>query len=305
MASVFAAGGNTSKGRAASTAGAGAARSRTQDSSKKSRSNSALKTSSTSPRPEPTMIKRRNSSFANSSSPWFRRNSFLSPTMIQDENFNVYESHHGLYTSTASGGDSLYISNYSIISLRECQGFLFNQDLFATPYQQVRSQANEKRMKANSRRNSSRGISLESKRCGGGSGAGRRHTSYHPQRPQFGTGLPTADNDKALVDGDEDEDEDQDEDEEMHDASEDLSHNNRRISDFSEDAMEEEVEEEEEEEDDEDEDDEDDDEDDDDDDDYREMHAYGGDFNNRRYKVKVTDIVIDETDADIFPNSEM
>ncbi|EMG49278.1 hypothetical protein G210_0017, partial [Candida maltosa Xu316] len=84
----------------------------------------------TSPRPEPTMIRRRNSSFANESSPWFRRNSFLSPSMIQNEDFQVYETNNYY--------NNYNTNSYSIISLKECQGFIFNQDLFATPYQQSR-----------------------------------------------------------------------------------------------------------------------------------------------------------------------
>lgn len=62
------------------------------------------------------------------STPWVHRNSFLLESMIDDENFSVYESR-----SFFSEG------NYNIISLRECQGFIFNQDLFALPYQQLRS----------------------------------------------------------------------------------------------------------------------------------------------------------------------
>ena len=83
------------------------------------------------------MIKRRNSSFANSSSPWYRRN-FLSKSMIQNEIFQVYESPY-YYTTTTKRNAA-----YSIISLKECQGFIFNQDLFATPFQQLRSLAIEK-----------------------------------------------------------------------------------------------------------------------------------------------------------------
>ncbi|KAI5969716.1 hypothetical protein CANMA_001239 [Candida margitis] len=236
-----------------------------------------------SPRPEPTIIKRRNSSFANTSSPWFRRNSFLSPSMIQDENFNVYESGNAFY----SGG---FASNYSIISLRECQGFIFNQDLFATPYQQVRSQANAKKYRASfsQRSSSSTGVG---RKCRDGDYE-RRHTSYHAPRPQFDRSVGS---DQAIVDDDEEEEVDEDEDEEMHDANEefvsnDVKHDSNHIYDEDEDEDE----------------DEDDDDDDDDDDDYREMHEYGGDFNNRRYKVRVTEIVVDENDDnDIFPTSEI
>ena len=83
---------------------------------------------------EPT-IRRRNSSFTSLSSPWFRRKSLLSRAMAQNENFSVYES-----PSYFTG------SSYNIISLRESQGFVFNQDLFASPYQQQKSQLNERRL---------------------------------------------------------------------------------------------------------------------------------------------------------------
>lgn len=89
-------------------------------------------------RPEPTIIKRKNSSFASTSSPWFRRNSFLSQSMIDDEESSVYELHSFFPDAQP----------YNIISLRECQGFVFNQDLFATPYQQLRLLAREKRIRA-------------------------------------------------------------------------------------------------------------------------------------------------------------
>ena len=290
----------------------------------------------TSPRPEPTIIKRRNSSFAAPNSPWFRRNSFLSQTMIQDEDCSVYESNYGGFYSSFSTPSSSsleqkgvfnnnrgtpHFSNYAIISLRECQGFLFNQDLFATPYQQVRSKANAKRYSMSLQREKkallrrgSRGHSTTPHDIR--NHKNRRHTSYHPQRPQLlnigekvgnGTGK---DEDGAIIDED-------DTDEEMHDAQEVLENpNGNTISNqtragrndrFEEDGgegqedendseMDEVDDDEEEEEEDDEEDDEEEEE-----DDYREMHAYGGDYNNRRYRVKVTDILLDEEDNDIFP----
>lgn len=202
-----------------------------------------------SPRPEPTMIKRRNSSLANSSSPWFRRNSFLSNSMIQNENFQVYESS--------------YSNNYNIISLKEYQGFIFNQDLFATPYQQLRSLAIEK----------TRRLSSMSNGNSGNNACLRRHTSYHPQRPNLNDGkrnsVGTDDNDVVIEDDDEDEDE-------------------VMVGEQEEEEEEEKEEMEEEEE--------------DDDDEYEEMQGYGGDQTNRRYKVRVTEIVINEKENDIFPN---
>lgn len=83
-------------------------------------------------------MKRRTSSFTSSSSPWFRRNSFLSSDMIKNENCLVYELPS--YYSEAS--------SYNVISLKECQGFVFNQDLFASPYQQLKSLANERKIRA-------------------------------------------------------------------------------------------------------------------------------------------------------------
>ena len=266
-----------------------------------------ITTTTTSPRPEPTIVKRRNSSFANTSSPWFRRNSFLSPAMIQDENFNVYESGTSFYS-----GMNGYASNYSIISLRECQGFLFNQDLFATPYQQVRSQqANAKKYRSSSSltRRTSGTVTGGGRKCRDGDYE-RRHTSYHPPRPQFDRSNVS---DHAIVDDDEDAEDD--EDEEMHDANEEFSssggkHHEKGVEDKDgdEDGEEEDEEADEEEDDDEGEDQEEDDDDDDDEDedDYREMHEYGGDFNNRRFKVRVTEILVDENeDHDIFPTSEI
>ena len=38
--------------------------------------------------------------------------------------------------------------------------------------------------------------------------------------------------------------------------------------------------------------------------DYEEMEGYGGDNNNRRYKVQVTEIIINENDNNIFPNKK-
>lgn len=72
-------------------------------------------------------LERRSSSFACPSSPWARRRSFLSSSMIQDEKHLVYELH---------GGRGFVDSPAYSISLRESQGFTWNQDLFASQYQQ-------------------------------------------------------------------------------------------------------------------------------------------------------------------------
>lgn len=66
-----------------------------------------------------------------------RRSSFLSQNMTQNESFSVYDS----YTFTRGP------ASYHIISLKESQGFLFNQDLFASTYQQLRTLLREKHMR--------------------------------------------------------------------------------------------------------------------------------------------------------------
>lgn len=120
--------------------------------------------------PEPTSQEKR-SSFSSTSAPCFRRNSFLSRSMIEHEKASVYESFSFFPDS----------QQQCIISLKECQGFVFNQNLFATPYQQLRTAAKEKRQRAlsfskpRSRSNGSK--DAESAKV-------RRHTS-HDLRPQF------------------------------------------------------------------------------------------------------------------------
>lgn len=74
--------------------------------------------------------------FASVDSPWYRRKLLLSETMIKDEIPSIYES-HSFFPD---------LSSYTIISLKQGQGFLFNQDLFATPYQQLRALANERKV---------------------------------------------------------------------------------------------------------------------------------------------------------------
>ncbi|CDK24345.1 unnamed protein product [Kuraishia capsulata CBS 1993] len=83
--------------------------------------------------------KRRASSFTSASSPWARRRSFLSTSMMSNEKHSVYEmsSHYyGASSLRSVGGTS--IPCYSM-SLRESQGFIWNQDLFASQYQQARA----------------------------------------------------------------------------------------------------------------------------------------------------------------------
>lgn len=71
----------------------------------------------------------RRSSFASPSSSFARRRSFLSPSMISNEKHTVYELHNGMGYNTPSFS----------ISLKESQGFSWNQDLFASQYQQQSS----------------------------------------------------------------------------------------------------------------------------------------------------------------------
>ncbi|KAK6453929.1 protein whose overexpression suppresses the synthetic lethality of the hal3 sit4 double mutation [Scheffersomyces xylosifermentans] len=255
---------------------------------KSSASNTAMRPTESS-RPEPTIIKRRNSSFASTSSPWFRRNSFLSPSMIKNENFSVYEAPS--YYSDAS--------SYSIISLKECQGFIFNQDLFATPYQQSRSLANEKKIRALSfsksasrSRSQSKSITpTNSVNCSTINSpqqpqqtpsqpqpqSQRRHTSYHSPRPNFlqhgvglglGAALEVDNDDDAIFDDSIEED------------IEEIPFESSFVED-DEDAIADEYDEYE---------------------DYEEMNGYGGDSTNRRYKVHVTEIIVNEKDNDIFPS---
>ncbi|CAI5756267.1 unnamed protein product [Candida verbasci] len=300
-----------------------------------------LKELSTSPRPEPKILQRRNSSFASNSSPWFRRNSFLSSSMIQNEEYSVYESTN-FYNPTSFNSSGKF-SNYNIISLKESQGFIFNQDLFATPYQQIRSLANEKRIKSNNspnrRKSSISHIKNDSNKCE------RRHTSYHPNRPLILHNInKNSSNDNAIDDDDEDEEGDEgvegdegdegdedDEDAEMHDANDNLL-TQVNINEYMENEMDDNNDEDEDEDEDEDDDNgthvtdvtdeiddeedereaededlidddggEDDEDDEDDEDEYHEMNGYGGELSNRRYKVRVTEIIIDEKDSDIFP----
>ncbi|CCH41332.1 hypothetical protein BN7_871 [Wickerhamomyces ciferrii] len=76
---------------------------------------------------------RRSSSFASPSSSFARRRSFLSPSMINNETHQSYE------LNSSIGSSSFYYQNnvpsFSI-SLKESQGFCWNQDLFASQYQQ-------------------------------------------------------------------------------------------------------------------------------------------------------------------------
>lgn len=198
--------------------------------------------SSTRPGSTPEPAKRRGSSISSPQGPWARRNSFLSRDMLLDENFSVYES-HSIFTSNG-------YTKYSVISLRESQGFVFNQDLFASPYQQSRSLLTEK--KYHKSRSPSVGSSV-SPAC-----SRRRHTSYNETRPTFLKGREEGD--EAMEVDDEDEDDHQ----QGHD------HDHEQEADTMESSS-------------------------DDSDDYEDS------TNNSVYRVKVTDIILDEEDTMIYP----
>ncbi|VEU23652.1 DEKNAAC105055 [Brettanomyces naardenensis] len=84
---------------------------------------------------------RRKSSFNSSDSPYARRRSFLSKAMLENDTFQTYElSSYDCY-STSYGPTYSRIPSFSI-NLNESQGFIWNQDLFASSYQQVRAGLN-------------------------------------------------------------------------------------------------------------------------------------------------------------------
>ncbi|ODV95340.1 hypothetical protein PACTADRAFT_50074 [Pachysolen tannophilus NRRL Y-2460] len=118
--------------------------------------------------PKQSNPKRRASSFTSSSSPWARRKSFLSQSMISNDKSSIYElSSSSMYYFNSSSSPSSFGSSYSSsqspcessstnplsmtnsthqqripsfsMCLRESQGFIFNQDLFASQYQQSRA----------------------------------------------------------------------------------------------------------------------------------------------------------------------
>lgn len=76
--------------------------------------------------------KTRKSSFNSLYSPYTRRRSFLSKNMLEAESLQCYKLPNYSYDSDTEEP----IPSFSI-SLCESQGFLWNQDLFATSYQQA------------------------------------------------------------------------------------------------------------------------------------------------------------------------
>ncbi|GEQ68116.1 hypothetical protein JCM33374_g1783 [Metschnikowia sp. JCM 33374] len=97
-----------------------------------------------------------------------RRTSFLSQKMIDNESFSIYDS----YTFTRGA------SSHHIISLKESQGFLFNQDLFASTYQQSRTLLREKQARALTSKKRSQSYSSSSRWKMPSVRSQRRHTSY-------------------------------------------------------------------------------------------------------------------------------
>lgn len=122
---------------------------------------------------------RRLSPFTSPLSPWSIRNLVLSRAMIEDETPSIYES-HSFFSDSAP---------HTIITLKKGQGFIFNQDLFATPYQQLRALAKERKIRAFSMSHAkAKGLSPKARSSSSSRSpsqpAQRRHTSYDP-RPHF------------------------------------------------------------------------------------------------------------------------
>lgn len=105
--------------------------------------------------------------------------------MINSENYSIYESTNYFSDSTS----------YNIILLKECQGFMFNQDLFASPYQQLKSLANEKRFRA---------LSFSPASLNKATPVNRRHTSHFESRPNFAGSLPENNSCVFSIDTDDD-----------------------------------------------------------------------------------------------------
>ncbi|KAH3661228.1 hypothetical protein OGAPHI_006635 [Ogataea philodendri] len=90
---------------------------------------------------QPLTSRRRKSSFTTSSSPYARRRSFLSKAMLENDDFQIYELSSFSPSSCFISVDSpsrARIPSFSI-NLTQSQGFIWNQDLFASSYQQARA----------------------------------------------------------------------------------------------------------------------------------------------------------------------
>lgn len=77
--------------------------------------------------------KRRKSSFSSLYSPHTRRRSFLSKNMLENESLHCYRLPN-YHVSSSVGTDESSLPSYSI-TLSESQGFVWNQDLFASGFQ--------------------------------------------------------------------------------------------------------------------------------------------------------------------------
>lgn len=202
------------------------------------------------------MPESRKNSFNSPSSPFVRRNSFLSEDMVKNEDYHVYELSN-YYSS----------SSYSILSLKESQGFIFNQDLFASPYEQLRSLANE-RMRRKSMSKDHNMVNTTK----------RRNTSFHPSRPvlveddEISAGNIKDNTHEHAVD-----DDDTMYDKEHQSNSDEIEEDDQRGYSYDDSG-------------------------DESNDDYDNMTpVYGGSVSNRNYKVIVKDIELNEVEADIYP----
>jgi hypothetical protein len=194
--------------------------------------------------------------------------------MIANEDFSVYES-PSYYSQQSS---------FSVISLKESQGFIFNQDLFASPYQQLRSLANERRYRASfshprrlreasarSGSQTAKAVDKEDNECNPAelrlNRIERRHTSHQGQRPSFfghGTAEPAVESEDEYDDGETSNDD-------MGSAIDILTDEEVAVDEYDEEE----------------------------DDNYE--SGYGVTSSNGRYKVLVTEIVVNEHDDSIFP----
>lgn len=208
----------------------------------------------------------------------------LSDNMLNDEKYRVYEP-YGFFPDA---------NRVPVLALTRCQGYIFNQDLFATPYQQLRSRALEQKMRSFSySRESTKSRSSLMSSTLRSFVKQRRHTSYDP-RARVGS-IFADELDAMDIDGGEV----MEDDDEIGESQESRLEEDGDEGDMDDDDGDEGDLDEEEEEEDEDVDDEDDE---DEDDDYA-MHygGYGGYLLLNAYKVKVVEIVVDPNDTSYLP----
>lgn len=214
----------------------------------------------------------------------------LSDNMLNDEKYRVYEP-YGFFPDA---------NRLPVLALTRCQGYIFNQDLFATPYQQLRSRALEQKTRTFSYSREAKSRSSLMSSTLRSFVKQRRHTSYDP-RPRVGSIFADELDIMDIDDGEVMEDDD-----DIEDAGEEQE---SRLEEGDEDGEMEDVDgnegdlDEDEDEDEEDEDGEDDDDEDGEDDDYS-MHfgGYGGYLQLNAYKVKLVEIVVDPNDTSYLPS---